>query len=219
MNLELIQDLGNLYPTKKSKRRVRYGLYKCFCGKEFKTLVASVKSNKTKSCGCYQKQRVSETLKTHNLTKHRLYKTWLGMMHRCNNPKAKGYENYGGRGITVCERWLKVESFIEDMFPTFQEGLTLDRKENDKNYSKDNCRWSKRTTQTRNTRKIWRHNTSGFRGVYFDKSRNKWASQIFINNNKIHIGRYATAIESAMAYDNYVIKNKLEHTINGVVNV
>ena len=217
--LVLLEDLGTLYPTLNSKHKARYGLYKCYCGNEFKTLVTSVKNGKTKSCGCYQKLRSKECSGTHNLRNHGLYKTWLGMLHRCNNPKAAGYKNYGGRGIEVCERWLKVENFIEDMFPAFQEGLTLDRRDTNGNYNPDNCRWSKRTTQTRNTRKIWSHNTSGYRGVHFDKNRNKWKVQIFINNKIIHLGRYSTAIEAAMTYDNYVIKNKLEHTINGVVNV
>ena len=212
--LILLEDLGTLYPTLNSKHKTRYGLYKCYCGNEFKTLTASVKNGKTKSCGCYQKLRAKECPGTHNLRNHRLYKTWLGMLHRCNNPKAAGYKNYGGRGIEVCERWLKVENFIEDMFPTFQEGLTLDRKDTNGNYSPDNCRWSKRTTQTRNTRKIWSHNTSGYRGVSYYKLRNKWASCITVNRKNKFLGYFEDKIEAAKAYDKYVIDNNLEHTRN-----
>ena len=63
----------------------------------------------------------------HGLCGHRLYDTWKSMVHRCNNIKNVAYKYYGGRGIKVCNRWLDVRNFIEDMYPSYQEGLTLDR--------------------------------------------------------------------------------------------
>lgn len=90
---------------------------------------------------------------THGFCNHRLYPTWLGMMQRCYNPKRPNYKYYGGRGITVCKEWLNVESFINDMYPTFQEGLTLDRINVDREYSKENCRWADSMTQSKNKRK------------------------------------------------------------------
>jgi hypothetical protein len=71
------------------------------------------------------------------------------MIQRCTDPGASGYERYGGAGITVCERWLKFENFLEDMGER-PEGTTLDRQENDKGYSKENCQWSTRREQARN---------------------------------------------------------------------
>jgi hypothetical protein len=80
------------------------------------------------------------------------YETWKGMVQRCTNPNdRRRWENYGGRGITVCERWLKFENFLADMGER-PKGLTLDRKNNDKGYSKANCRWATRSEQMRNRR-------------------------------------------------------------------
>ena len=208
--LVLLQDLGMQYPTQNSKRRARYGLYKCHCGTEFKCVQQSVKSGKTTSCGCYQKQMVT----THGLRSHRLYKTWISMIHRCHNPKARGYENYGGRGIKVCNEWNNAQNFINDMYPSFKEGLSLDRIDNNLGYNPDNCRWATREIQGRNTRILCKNNTSGFRGVTFDKKINKFKSQIRVNYKLIHLGSFLTALDGAKAYDNYIISNNLEHTKN-----
>ena len=86
------------------------------------------------------------------------------MIIRCNNPKSKDYKHYGERGIKVCDEWLDINNFINDMFPSFIEGLTLDRENHLGNYEKSNCRWVNRITQAENTRKIRENNTSGFRG-------------------------------------------------------
>ena len=102
----LIEDLGMMFPTKNSKQKTRFGIYKCgFCGTEFKIILNSVKRGNTKSCGCYNKRRVSETHKTHGLIRTRLYHTWSKLKDRVLNPKNKAYNDYGGRGITICEEW------------------------------------------------------------------------------------------------------------------
>ena len=139
------------------------------------------------------------------------------MINRTKNPKNKAFkEYYGVRGISVCDRWLKIENFIEDMYPTYKEGLTLDRIDNNGNYEPLNCRWATQSLQLMNTRLIHSNNTSGYRGVCFDKARNKWISRIQYNNKQKTIGRFSTALEAAKAYDKYVIDNGLEHTVNGV---
>lgn len=150
----------------------------------------------------------------HNLRYHRLYNVWQCMRARCCNPKNTNYKHYGGRGIAICKEWLDIQNFINDMYPSFQEGLTLDRIDNDKGYSKDNCRWATKLIQSRNTRKIRETNTSGYRGVSWDNSKNKWTSQITVNFEVIFIGRFNTSLDSALAYDDYIIKNNLEHTRN-----
>ena len=204
--LVLLKDLGMKYPKETSKEKKRYGLYKCHCGKEFETIISDVKSGKASSCGCLKN--------THNLSNHRLYQTWSDMMQRCNNPKRKDYKNYGGRGISVCDRWLDIENFINDMYPSYQEGLSIDRNDNDKGYSKDNCRWATRDIQSRNTRVLRSRNKSGYRGVHWYKVSKKWISQIRVDSKKIYIGSFDTAIDGAVAYDKYIIDNNLEHTLN-----
>lgn len=208
--LVLLQDLGMLFPSKTSKQKSRYGLYKCYCGKEFKAITQSVKSNHTQSCGCYNKLSTTK----HGFGSHRLYNIWYGMIQRCYNQKRKDYKYYGDLGIDVCNRWLNIVSFIEDMLPLYQDGLTLDRIDNNKGYSKENCRWVNRNIQSENTRKIRSNNTSGFRGVSWNKYSNKWISKIGLNNKVVQLGYFDTALEGALVYDKFVLDNNLEHTLN-----
>ena len=198
------------FPTETSKKKYRYGLYKCpFCNKEFEAITGDIKSGKQKSCGCLNRRP-----KTHGLTNHRLYQTWNNMMERCYNINKDTYIYYGGKGISVCERWHNVANFIEDMFPSFEEGLSLDRINVDENYEMENCRWADRNTQAQNTRKIMSTNTSGYRGVSWKKGAGKWIVQIQINNKSKHLGYFTNSEEAARAYDQYIIDNNLSHTKN-----
>ena len=209
-NLVLIKDLGIIFPTKNSKFKCRYGLYMCYCGKEFISRFSRVKNGHTKSCGCYK----AEIKTTHGLAKHRLYKAWNDMKTRCINANSKSYKDYGGRGIKVCDRWHDVRNFIEDMYPSFKEGLMLDRINNNGNYEPSNCRWTTMTVQGRNTRILYAHNTSGYRGVGFKTGTSRYFARIKVNGKNIHIGYGSSALECAKLYDQYVINNNLEHTRN-----
>lgn len=203
----LIRDVGMRFPLETSKQKKRYGLYECpFCGNEFKAITGHIKNGKQKSCGCLTKP--------HGLSNHILYHTWNNMMKRCYNLKRPDYISYGGRGITVCERWQNPINFIEDMFPSFEKGLTLDRIDVHGNYEPDNCRWADRNTQAQNTRKLKSTNTSGYRGVCWDKSMGKWVVQITINYKTKHLGYFTNPEEAARAYDQYIIDNNLAHTKN-----
>lgn len=206
-SMKLIQNLGMEYPTNKSIKKIRYGLFECpECNKIFKKPFRTT----AKSCGCIRNKSVTK----HGLSSHELYSVWNGMRRRVFNKKCKDFKHYGGRGITICNRWLNVENFIEDMYPSYKKGLEIDRTDNDKNYGPDNCRWAERTTQNRNNRQIRANNTSGYRGIYFIKRNKRWKAQISVNSLLIYLGCYKTDIEAAEAYDKYVIDNNLEHTRN-----
>ena len=214
--LVLLEDLGMQYATSKSKYRRKYGIYKCYCGNKFKACGTFIKSGNIKSCGCLGSQITAQRSKTHGLAKHRLYSTWQGMINRCYNAELLSYKNYGARGIAVCNEWLAVKNFINDMYPSFKEGLTIDRIDNNLNYSKDNCRWVPKTIQARNTRKIISTNTSGFRGVCWHKRNKKFTVTIGINSKNVHLGSFDDPIDAAKAYDKYIIDNNFEHTKNFV---
>ncbi len=133
-------------------------LCQCDCWNE--TIVASghLKDNGTKSCGCYCRERISETFKTHGMSKTRFYYVWLGMKARCYHKNSLSYKNYGGRGIKVCKRWMKFENFRDDMLESYKKGLWIERIDNDGNYCPENCCWETIQNQTRNRRNCIKFN-------------------------------------------------------------
>lgn len=128
---------------------------KCECGNVTKVQSGSLKNGNTTSCGCLHKERVKEVRTKHGHSAHsqesRTYNTWKTMLKRCQNPNYKDFNNYGGRGIIVCERWQSFENFLADMGER-PEGKTLDRKENDKGYYPENCKWADWFEQANNRR-------------------------------------------------------------------
>lgn len=207
----LVEDLGMIYPTENSKYKFRYGIYKCgFCGNEFKANTYDINRGYIKSCGCYHKRRVKESNITHGLGTTRLYNIWLKLKDRIYNPKNKNYNDYGGRGITICEEWLDVQNFYNWAISNgYSEGLSIDRIENDGNYEPSNCRWTTKTIQSRNQR-IRKDNTSGYKGVSYHKRDEKYRAYIYIKSKRIDLGSFLTAVEGAIAYNNYIIENNLE---------
>ena len=210
----LIEDLGMMFASDKSKRKHRYGLYKCgFCGTRFKANTNDINRGDTKSCGCYNKRRASETHKTHGLGYTRLYNIWSKLKGRVLNPKYKNYNDYGGRGITICDEWKNdFKSFYDwSILNGYEENksLSIDRIDNDGNYEPSNCRWTTKTIQSRNQR-IRKDNTSGYKGVSYHKRDEKYRAYIYIKSKRIDLGSFLTAVEGAIAYNNYIIENNLE---------
>ena len=207
MTPKLLGEVYKKFPTIKSNQLAIYGLYECqYCKNTFEAIFNNVKKGNTKSCGCFA---------THGLSSNKFYHTWYDMKYRCYNTMSKDYKHYGARGITVCEEWLDVTNFVawcEETYPNIK-GYSLDRIDNDKGYSPENCRWADKVTQNTNQRKS-SANTSGFVGVYWDISKNKWTAKVGSNNKLIHLGSFKTKEEAVLARDNYIIQNNLPHKLS-----
>lgn len=139
----------------RGKRGYPYWEFQCTCGNVVVRSLYSVRYGSTKSCGCLLKDSVgasNQRRRTHGKVGSRIYKIWNGMTQRCTNPKTPKWHLYGGRGITVCERWLKFENFYADMGDC-PPGKSIDRKDPDGGYCKENCRWATGYEQSANQRK------------------------------------------------------------------
>jgi len=141
--------------TRKRKRRNIIWKCECDCGNIVEVMARNLKAGLSRSCGCLQKEIVGKLNRTHGhstkITK--TYRTWKNMLQRCGNPKNKSYNNYGGRGIKVCDRWLhSFENFLDDMGEA-PERLTIERENNNGNYEPGNCVWTTRKEQNYNTRR------------------------------------------------------------------
>ena len=139
------------------KRGQAMWLCQCECGNYVVVKGSNIRNNHTQSCGCLQKEKTIEASTKHGKARSKPHIVWKGMIQRCFNPKHTGFENWGGRGVTVCDEWKNDFQVFYDyvsQLPHFGEkGYSLDRINNDGNYEPGNVRWATPKEQANNRRK------------------------------------------------------------------
>jgi hypothetical protein len=169
---------------------------KCDCGNEVGVFSRGLISGQTNSCGCYKRQRISETKKTHGMRDEKIYQIWKAIKGRCYNKNNHAYYLYGERGIAVCDRWRNsFESFLEDMGNSYSEGLTIERIDVNGNYEPQNCKWATRDEQQNNKRN---NHYLTYNGK--TQTMKQWADELGVNygNLRARINRSKWPIEKAL---------------------
>jgi len=144
------------------EKKKKYTKFRCLCdcGQEKVVIGYNLRNDHTKSCGCLRKEVATTTNTTHGLSKSRFYQCWRDMNDRTSRLDNESYENYGGRGISVCDEWKQFEGFMKDMHESYLEhsrehgelDTTLDRIDTNGDYSLANCRWATNKVQSSNRR-------------------------------------------------------------------
>jgi len=177
----------------------------CDCGNKKTVLGVDLRSGNTKSCGCYGRDARILSRKTHGQSHHNIspeYQTWKAIRQRCTNPNTIHWEHYGGKGVTVCERWNDFANFLDDMGTRPSDLHSIDRfPDTNGNYFPENCRWATDGEQSRNkTNSRWlEHN--GIKMVLED-----WATHFGVDQSTLHEHLETKSIEQIANF--YAKKSK-----------
>jgi hypothetical protein len=166
----------------------------CDCGEYLIVVGDNLKNRDTKSCGCLKRELAGKHVFKHGQSNTKIYKVWANIINRCHNYSHIGFNDYGGRGITICKRWLKFENFIADMGPKPTPKHAINRINNNANYEPNNCEWILPKINNRNKRK-YKNNTTGCNGVCWNKINKTYMAQI----NKIYLGSFKNLPDAIIA--------------------
>lgn len=183
-----------------------YARWKCMCNCENHTIKiiqqSHLKDGITLSCGCLGKEKRQTSITKHGKSNTRLYNIWQNMKTRCYSSHCEFYNDYGGRGIVMCDEWKNdfISFYTWAINNGYEEGATweecsIDRIDVNGNYCPENCQWTDKFEQAINHR-TQRNNTSGVRGVCWDSYHKKWCSRINVHNKRIHLGFFDSKEEA-----------------------
>lgn len=202
---------GNYEIRKNNNHTIGYYECLCKCGNIVWIKTAELNNGAKKSCGCLNKQIYKDRVTTHGLSKSKIYKGYHRMVSRCTNENDACFQRYGGRGITVCDEWLGDDGFINfynwsknNGFDDYKE-LSLDRIDNDKGYSPDNCRWADIVTQANNTR---RNVFVTYNGE--TKTVSQWAKYLGIKSRTLHTRLFTLNMPIEKAFTMPIQKHEKE---------
>ncbi len=175
---------------------VRKAVVECFCGRKFITRITGLENGKVTSCGCRRRDGLIRRVTRHNMSKSSEYKAWESMKARCLYEKSKFYYKYGGRGITICDKWMDFKNFYRDMGNKPDEKYSLERIDVNGNYEPSNCRWATRREQDRN-----KTNT-----VYINYNGEKWVLMDLAKKFNIHQQTLKQRVISGMTAEEAISK-------------
>jgi len=201
--------------VEQTTKNLRRFLVKCECGNERDLNLPVLANGKSRSCGCLKADEIRDRDNYQGIKGTPIYRIWENMKTRCYNKKSEKYHCYGGRGITVCDEWLHDPKAFYDF--AVSSGWTpdsqIDRKDNDGNYSPDNCRFVSREVNINNVQLLKKSNTSGYRGV--KRSNSYFAACVRISGYPhFYKAGFKTAEDAAVCRDNFIIKNGIETPLN-----
>jgi hypothetical protein len=199
----LNKTFGRLFVIKENGRLGQHLSYfcQCSCGNQVTVRGNSLRSGNTTSCGCVHKAMIGKLNFKHGLKRGREYSSWQMMIDRCTNKNSKSWNSYGGRGITVCDRWKDFSKFYQDMGER-PENHTLERIDNNLGYSLANCKWATVKEQNRNTRRTRLLEINGVTKCVTD-----WCDYFGINkrtvSNRINRGKWPVELAITTPVNQY----------------
>lgn len=173
----------------------------CDCGEPKTLSTGNLTSGNTRSCGCLKTDRNVEYFTTHGMSKTKLYSVWGTMKDRCYSPDSKGYQNYGGRGIEMCQSWKdSFKNFYEWAIKSgYKDGVTIERKDVNGNYEPDNCCWIPKADQSKNRRNCHYITYHGITKTLSEWSRELHIDRECLRNKEKELGDGELAIEAILA--------------------
>lgn len=178
-------------------------LCQCTCGNTKKAVGDDLQQGNTQSCGCWRDELRVLRKTTHGMYLCPEHISWRSMKQRCYDKNYDSYHNYGGRGIKVCDRWFDPENgfinFLEDMGER-PDGASLDRIDNEGDYTPENCRWATGLEQVHNRRKSSK-SPNKYKGVIWIEGVGKWRVTLYYNGQTYNVGHFYDEKEAARAYD------------------
>lgn len=211
--MKVIKDLGMKKPTENYYKKVRMATFECTnCLSHFDAVVTTKSQNQLfcKECNGTSNKKPNRN--------HKLYRIWADTKTKlkCTDSRSVSYLS---KNITMCEEWMNSFDAFYDWATSngYQEGLTIDRKDNDGNYEPSNCRWVNYSVQTVNQRTIKKTNTTGYKGI-IKIHDTLWVAHINYEHKHYGIGSFKSAIEAAKAYDSFVKLMNWPHSNNNLLS-